>query len=149
MNVPMCKKTSHKLVVPLLFIRPSRDRPLRVNNPIRYNRRSLSQPYRPHDLDRSVRCSEAMFHALRPIPLSLSTASTDQTAAAVPRMFSVKHLQRVLFLVTACLISTFLEDRLTQNAGFCQSTNIPFTCELSTGYILPFCHRSPTDNSHP
>ena len=32
-------------VIPLLFARPSQDGPLRVSNPIRCNRRNLSQPY--------------------------------------------------------------------------------------------------------
>ena len=60
------RRRAHMPVLPLLFISSSRKKPLRVSNPIRYNRRNLSQPY-PSD---SVRCSEAIFHSSCSIPLS-------------------------------------------------------------------------------
>ena len=47
-------------VIPLLFARPSQNGPLRVSNPIRCNRRILSQPY-PDIATDSVRRSEDIF----------------------------------------------------------------------------------------
>ena len=77
-------------VLPLLFICFSQNRPPRVSNPVRYNRRNLSQPYFPLT-ESSVRCSEAIFHLCRSIPLS-----SCRWLRAPAGMFSVKRLQNVL-----------------------------------------------------
>lgn len=85
---PMYKheKTSPIPVLPLLFIRFSRNRPLRVRNSIRYNRRNLSQPCHTYG---SVRCSEAIFHISNLVPLS-------QRCLSAPGTFSVKSQKYVL-----------------------------------------------------
>ena len=78
------KKTSRMPVLPLLFICLSQDRPPRVNNPVRYNRRNLSQSYPAG----SVRCSEAMFHLPKP--------RFSQPVRSSAEAFSVKHSVNLL-----------------------------------------------------
>jgi len=67
------------LVLPLLFVCTSQHRPLRVRNPIRCNRRILSQPcfYRSYSVPVSVRCAAQKPSSLsvRSIPLSLTECS--------------------------------------------------------------------------
>ena len=75
-------------MVPLLFICISQCRPLQVNNPIRYNRRSLSQPY-PNG---SVRRSEAIFHSLHASFLSAIVELTTGTFSVKhPKIYSLRH----------------------------------------------------------
>ena len=75
-------------MVPLLFICISQCRPLQVNNPIRYNRRSLSQPY-PNG---SVRRSEAIFHSLHASFLSaIVELTTGMFSVKHPKIYSLRH----------------------------------------------------------
>ena len=73
------QEDERNLVLTLLFICTSQHRPLRVRNPIRCNRRILSQPcfYRSYSVPVSVRCAAQKPSSLsvRSIPLSLTECS--------------------------------------------------------------------------
>ena len=58
--------------------------PVSCTNPIRYNRRNLSQPYLISD---SVRCSEAIFHPPCLAPLSTGAFSVKLWG----QMYSLRH----------------------------------------------------------
>ena len=90
-------------VIPLLFIRFSQNRPLRVSNPIRYNRRNPSQPYPPPNLTSQciypciistdiptalTRCAarKPSSRLCRIIPLTFGTFSVKQH-----KMYSLRH----------------------------------------------------------
>lgn len=98
------EKTSCIPVLPLLFVRASRNGPLRVRNPIRYNRRNLSQPCRKSG---SVRRSEAIFHISNLVPLSL-------WYFFVPGTFSVKPCKCVL---SSSLLFSYPFVRVAQEKG--------------------------------
>ena len=103
-------------MVPLLFICISQCRPLQVNNPIRYNRRSLSQPY-PNG---SVRRSEAIFHSLHASFLSAIVELTTGT-------FSVKHPK--IYSLRHCI--SHLSNRMTQIPLVCQCKGLLFGSQLT------------------
>ena len=120
------EKTSRKPVLPLLFAPPSRKEPHRVRNscrlpnPIRYNRRNLSQPYPKASLRYhsfyifhgiyfhktksilstrfigSVRCSEAIFgmfllHPSQHPPPAGTKLCNRMFSVKNPRTYSLRH----------------------------------------------------------
>ena len=88
-------------VLPLLFICFSQSRPLRVSNPIRCNRRNLSQPCSA-PLQRFAVCKsagspEARCAARKPYSISAASFLSAKSGRPVPTgMFSVKLPQNVL-----------------------------------------------------
>ena len=74
-----------------------------MTNPIRYNRRNLSQPYPAQD---SVRCSEAIFH------ITLPDSSQPE------RNLLCKAAITCTLFVTAFYL--FINDKLTQATASCQ-----------------------------
>lgn len=139
----MHQKTSRLPVIPLLFICPSRKQTSSGQEPYRYNRRNLSQPY-PR-----LRGLGALLGSHLP-DHTAHTLSAWQTTHKACRALSVRRHK--MYSLRHCIFLFNVKKSTTESRPLSITRitlNYKIFISLRKAYcIYRSCHRSPTDNCH-